>query len=66
MNAHSKIRKENSFLRENSQNKNIKILIKNINYLNIKIITQSFSNNHNVMENSNKDVDTKFSKDRNV
>ena len=61
-----KIRKENSFLRENSQNKNIKILIKNINYLNIKIITQSFSNNHNVMENSNKDVDTKFSKDRNV
>ena len=61
-----KIRKENSFLRENSQNKNIKILIKNINYLNKKIITQSFSNNHNVMENSNKDVDTKFSKDRNV
>ena len=61
-----KIRKENSLLRENSQNKNIKILIKNINYLNKKIITQSFSNNHNVMENSNKDVDTKFSKDRNV
>ena len=61
-----KIRKENSFLRENSQNKNIKIIIKNINYLNKKIITQSFSNNHNVMENSNKDVDTKFSKDRNV
>ena len=61
-----KIRKENSFLRENSQNKNIKILIKNINYMNKKIITQSFSNNHNVMENSNKDVDTKFSKDRNV
>ena len=61
-----KIRKENSFLRENSQNKNIKILIKNINYLNKKIITQSFSDNHNVMENSNKDVDTKFSKDRNV
>ena len=61
-----KIRKENSFLRENSQNKNIKIIIKNINYLNKKIITQSFSNNHNVMENSNKGVDTKFSKDRNV
>ena len=58
-----KLEKENSFLRENLQNRNIiiKILIENITDLNKKIIPQSFSYNQNFAENLNKDVDTKYS-----
>ena len=40
--------------------------IENVADLNKKIITQSFSYNQYVTENSNKDVDTKFSEDTNV
>ena len=52
-----KLEKENSFLRKNLQDKNIKILLENIIGLIKKIITQSFSYNQNVKENSNKDGD---------
>ena len=62
-----KIKKRNSFLREDLENKNfIKILSENITDLNKKIIAQSFSCNQNIKENSSKDVDTKSSKHTNV
>ena len=62
-----KIKKGNSFLREDLENKNfIKILSENITDLNKKIIAQSFSCNQNIKENSSKDVDTKSSKHTNV
>ena len=62
-----KIKKGNSFLREDLENKTfIKILSENITDLNKKIIAQSFSCNQNIKENSSKDVDTKSSKHTNV
>ena len=62
-----KIKKGNSFLREDLENKNfIKIISENITDLNKKIIAQSFSCNQNIKENSSKDVDTKSSKHTNV
>ena len=43
-----------------------KTLIENTTDLNKKIITETFCYNQYVMENSNKDVDTKSSEDTNV
>ena len=64
--------KEISFLKEDLRNKDVNIFIdvirfvENVADLNKKIITQSFSYNQYVTENSNKDLYTKFSEDTNV
>ena len=61
-----KLEKENTFLRDDLQNKNIEILIESITDLSKKIITQSFPYNQNGKGNWNNDRDTKSSEETNV